>query len=340
MEKCVQRWAVNISNWKPSSLHFSAAISLLPQHEHSSITRFVGLEDRKRALVSRLLQYALVHQVLGIPFDDIIIRRTPEGKPFLVCDSMKLRFKNFNYNVSHHGDYVAIASEPICLVGLDIVSHSIPVNESAKEFIQNFSSHFSSLEWHHILNAGSSDEMLKVFYRYWCLKEAFVKAIGAGVGYKLDDVEFHHNNWDNIFVKVAGKELKDWKFWLIELGQNHSSPLQLAEWYLQIYASGNNKMDVNTSLFFFQKRIYKVSIARGHPMTAITNYTKTLNWIEFDDKEYNLGLHLPNSSFKFVTVEDLVRLWRCADIISRKPLVDADKDETENNFPCIDKIFD
>ncbi|GFP88828.1 l-aminoadipate-semialdehyde dehydrogenase-phosphopantetheinyl transferase [Phtheirospermum japonicum] len=292
MEKGVQRWAVDISNWKPSSLHFSAAISVLPQHDHSSITRFVKLEDRIRALVSRLLQYALVHQVLDIPFDDIIIRRTPEGKPFLVCDNMKLRFKNFNYNVSHHGDYVAIASEPICLVGLDIVSHSIPVNESAGKFIRNFSSHFSSLEWHHILNAGSSDEMLKVFYRYWCLKEAFVKAIGTGVEYKLDDVEFHHNNWDDIYVKVAGKELKDWKFWLIELGQNHS-----------------------------------VSIARGHPKTAITNYTKTLKMILFDDKEYNLGLHLPNVSFKFVTVEDLVRLWHCADslsIIPRKPLIAED----------------
>lgn len=43
------------------------------------------MEDRKRALVSRLLQYALVHEVLGIPFDGIVIKRTPEGKPYLVC---------------------------------------------------------------------------------------------------------------------------------------------------------------------------------------------------------------------------------------------------------------
>lgn len=49
-----------------------------------------------------------------------------------------------------------------------------------------------------------------------------MKAIGAGVGYKLDDVEFQHTSWDNIYVKVAGKELKDWKFWLSELGQNYS----------------------------------------------------------------------------------------------------------------------
>ncbi|KAK6144630.1 hypothetical protein DH2020_021450 [Rehmannia glutinosa] len=214
-----------------------------------------------------------------------------------VCDNMKLGFPNFNFNVSHHGDYVAIASEPICLVGLDIVSHSIPVNETADKFIYSFSSYFSSLEWHHIFNAGSSDDMLKVFFRYWSLKEAFVKALGTGVGYKLDDVEFHHKNWENIFVKVAGEVLKDWKFWLLELGQNHS-----------------------------------VSIARGHPGTAITNFTKTLKQTEFDDKEYDLGLHLPNTSFKFVRVEDLVQLWHSSQsisIVSRKPHVSDDDEMSE-----------
>lgn len=48
------------------------------------IGRFVQMEDRKRALVSRLLQYALAHQVLAIPFHEIIINRTLEGKPYLV----------------------------------------------------------------------------------------------------------------------------------------------------------------------------------------------------------------------------------------------------------------
>ncbi|KAL7148113.1 hypothetical protein ABFS83_06G156200 [Erythranthe nasuta] len=271
--KGVERWVVDISKWRASTEDFSLIISLLPHCDHSSITRFVKLEDRKRALVSRLLQYVLVNRVLGIPFDDIVIRRTPEGKPFLVCDKSKMEFPNFNFNVSHHGDYVAIASEPICIVGLDIVSHSAPVNETAQQFVQSFSTYFSRLEWYHISNAASSDEMLKTFYRYWCLKEAFVKAVGSGVGYKLDDVEFRHTNWDNISVKVAGQELKDWKFWLMELGNNHS-----------------------------------ISIARGHPRSAIASYRTTLKQTEFEENEYNTGLNLPNPSFTLLRVEDLVRL--------------------------------
>lgn len=46
--------------------------------------RFVRVEDRKRALVSRLLQYALVLEVLAIPYHQLVINRTLEGKPYLV----------------------------------------------------------------------------------------------------------------------------------------------------------------------------------------------------------------------------------------------------------------
>lgn len=57
--------------------------------------------------------------------------------------------------------------------------------------------------------------------RYWCVKEAFVKAIGTGIGYRLNAVEFHHTRWTNIFVELDGKELKEWRFWLYELGKRH-----------------------------------------------------------------------------------------------------------------------
>lgn len=269
MEKGVHRWLVTTSQWDPTPNDFSNAMSVLPQEVHSSITRFVKIEDRKRALVSRLLQYALVHQVIGIPFDEIVINRTAEGKPYLETHK-DLRFPNFNFNVSHHGDYVAIASEPICLVGLDIVSCSIPGKETVSDFIRNFSSYFSSSEWEKIVSAGSDDDVLDVFFRYWCLKEAFVKALGTGVGYKLDHVEFHHKGWTDIYVKVDGNVLKDWNFWLFELQGKH-----------------------------------RVAVARGDPSIATESFKKTLKQTHFDQNLYKLGLHLPNPRFVMRTVEEL-----------------------------------
>lgn len=57
----------------------------------------------------------------------------------------------------------------------------------------------------------------------------------------------------------------------------------------------------------------QVSIARGHPRTAITSYKSTLKQTKFDDKEYNIGLHLPNPSFTLLRVEDVVQLCHRAE---------------------------
>lgn len=46
--------------------------------------RYIKFEDRKRALVSRLLQRKLVHSLLKVAYEDIVIERTREGKPYLV----------------------------------------------------------------------------------------------------------------------------------------------------------------------------------------------------------------------------------------------------------------
>jgi 4'-phosphopantetheinyl transferase len=187
-----------------------------------------------------------------------------------------INFPNFNFNVTHHGDFVAIASEPLCLVGLDIVSHSRPLhNETIPHFIHQFFSYFSTSEWDKINAAANHCEMLNEFYRYWCVKESFVKAIGSGVGYRLDCVEFDHDNWTNISVKIDGQELKYWKFDLFELGIGHS-----------------------------------VCIAKGHPSIATEDYKKTLKQTDFEEEDYLLGFNLPTDSFEMLTVEQLLTVFR------------------------------
>ncbi|KAK9162751.1 hypothetical protein Syun_003653 [Stephania yunnanensis] len=266
----VHRWFFNTAQWNPSEHEFSFLLSVLPQHEQSAITRFLRLDDRKRALISRLLQYGLVHQVLGIPFEDIIINRTLEGKPYLENIVIDSELPNFNFNVSHHGDYVAIASDSIHIVGVDIVSHVIPERETTLEHVQNFSSYFTSLEWGKIMEAEISDEILVELYRYWCLKEAFIKAIGAGLGYDLERLEFHHTNWTDIYCLIDGHKSEEWQFWLSELGEGH--------W---------------------------VSVARGHPRFAVKNYWKTLHSAEVEESAYHSNVQMP-TNFIPQTIEQLL----------------------------------
>ncbi|XP_015698586.2 L-aminoadipate-semialdehyde dehydrogenase-phosphopantetheinyl transferase isoform X2 [Oryza brachyantha] len=265
-----RRWLVDAARWRPSPAQFQAAASLLPPHERTAITRFVREDDRKRALVSRLLQYSLVHHVLGIPLHQIRINRTLEGKPYLNKNGT---FPGFNFNTSHQGNYVGIASEPLCLVGLDIACISKPQGETALEFIKNFASHLTYHEWNCIVSSGSPDEMLAEFYRYWCLKEAFVKATGVGVGFGLQRLEFHHTNWTDIFLSIDGEEVRKWRFWLFKIDE-----------------------------------MYMASIARGHPEDAIGSFKRTLSDVVVQEEELQGALDIPEEAFTIWTVEQLLRL--------------------------------
>ncbi|TVT99771.1 hypothetical protein EJB05_54856, partial [Eragrostis curvula] len=270
-ETGARRWLVDITHWRPSPSQFDAAVALLPPHERPAIVRFVKEDDRKRALVSRLLQYSLVHQVLRIPFQQITISRTAEGKPYLQNENAT--FRNFNFNTSHQGDYVGIASEPFCLVGLDIVSISKPQREAVTDFINNFSSYLTDHEWNCIVRAGSPNEVLTEFYRYWCLKEAYVKAIGAGVGFGLHRLEFRHVDWTDISICIDGQESKRWKFWLFKLDEMHLA-----------------------------------SIAKGHPEDAANSYKKTLSNVVVEEEQLHATLEISEEGFTLRTVEQLTRL--------------------------------
>lgn len=76
------------------------------------LARFFKMEDQKRALISRMLQYVLVHDVLKIPFPQIIINRTLEGKPYLV---LFITITNSLF-ISHNLQILTVYKIYICLI--------------------------------------------------------------------------------------------------------------------------------------------------------------------------------------------------------------------------------
>ncbi|KAK8447216.1 hypothetical protein SEVIR_8G023700v4 [Setaria viridis] len=108
--------------------------------------------------------------------------------------------------------------------------------------------------------------------RYWCLKEAFVKAIGAGVGFGLHRLEFHHEHWTNISIHIDGQVSRKWRFWLFELDEVHLA-----------------------------------SIAKGHPEDAVSNYKKTLSNATVVQEQLHSTLESPEGAFTLWTVEQLTQ---------------------------------
>ncbi|GAB5366782.1 hypothetical protein AAMO2058_001172900 [Amorphochlora amoebiformis] len=122
------RWAVRVDQWEPSIDQWNQALSILDREERERISRFHFFDDAKRSLLGRLLIRRLLHHQLNIPQKDISLKRTKKGKPFLAnrtaCPDERLR--NTDFNVTHHGNWVALSAESMFTVGCDVITIQTP----------------------------------------------------------------------------------------------------------------------------------------------------------------------------------------------------------------------
>lgn len=93
------------------------------------------------------------------------------------------------YNLSHSGDYVlcSVSTGANIKVGCDIEEIKTPNLKIARRF-------FCSAEYEKI--AGEKDKSLQreLFYRYWVLKESFLKATREGLALGMDTFEIALDN--------------------------------------------------------------------------------------------------------------------------------------------------
>ena len=85
------------------------------------------------------------------------------------------------FNLSHSGDYVMCAvsgSE----VGCDIQK----IDKADIKLAERF---FTEREYHAIANLPTEEERKDMFYRYWTLKESFMKVTGLGMQLELNAFE-------------------------------------------------------------------------------------------------------------------------------------------------------
>ncbi|XP_074917808.1 L-aminoadipate-semialdehyde dehydrogenase-phosphopantetheinyl transferase isoform X3 [Chelonoidis abingdonii] len=147
----------------------------------------LGQEERR---AGRLLIRKLIAEKLRIPWNEIHLQRTSKGKPFLVNDILDIH-PNFNFNVSHQGDYAVLAAEPELQVGIDIMKTNLPGSDSVPDFFRIMKRQFTEAEWSVIKSMNNEWIQLDMFSRHWALKESFIKAIGIGIGFNLQRIEFN-----------------------------------------------------------------------------------------------------------------------------------------------------
>lgn len=148
-------------------------------------------KKEQRPHAHNLLRECLRTRNIEYITDQTPIVRNDHGKPSLA------EYPEIKYNLSHaDGIAVCLIADTECGVDCEDVRPYRPnvvrrsFSESEKLLIEN----------------ASENERDLLFFRLWTLKEAYVKAIGIGISYPLNTVEFSFN--DNKIIS----SVKDHRF--------------------------------------------------------------------------------------------------------------------------------
>lgn len=214
------RYAFNIQGIEVDEL-FHKLETLVSPERYEKMQRYHFEVDKIRSLFAEiLLRYGLkIH--FGMEGDVIQFETNEYGKPRLKgCEGI-------HFNVSHSGDWVicAISSEQ---VGVDVEQ----VKEKNLDIAERF---YAEEEYQTLLQYEHPSEL---FYRYWTLKESYVKAEGKGMSIPFTSFAFRiedtvsdrksetssdtnsHKIYDKISLTVNNEICKKYQFQVYNIAED------------------------------------------------------------------------------------------------------------------------
>jgi 4'-phosphopantetheinyl transferase len=169
----VHLYVVRISEQLNDEAELSA---LLSQDEHDRAGRFLNPQHGRNYRCMRGLLRKLLGGYLDIKPQAIQFDYAEHGKPYLTHN------RELQFNMSHSRDRAAYA---FCLkqdVGVDIEFMRPQKN------LQGMIGHVGSPQEQTELQQLDETQRLQAFYRLWTRKEAFIKAVGRGLGMGLRSI--------------------------------------------------------------------------------------------------------------------------------------------------------
>ncbi|PEI45015.1 hypothetical protein COL87_12240 [Bacillus pseudomycoides] len=141
------------------------------------ILKFKKNEDKMRALLAVLLARYALATALQMPEGELIVERLENGRPFL---KEPAEWKG-DFNLTHSGEWVVCALNSAGRIGVD--------TEKIEEIDINLFKGVLTRTELEVLT-GNKEDSIPTFFSLWSRKESFVKALGTGLSYPLEKVEF------------------------------------------------------------------------------------------------------------------------------------------------------
>ena len=180
----VHVWRVSLD---ASSDEFENLLKSLSVDELARAGRFHFERDRKRFIVARGILRKILGYYLGENPINVLFEYTAHGKPALVPNTGNDRLC---FNLSHSDACALYAIARSNKIGIDIesVRHDIEEDLIARKFFSQ--GEINSLE------KIDKNKRTGLFFQYWTRKEAFIKALGQGISFPLEqcDVSLMNGN--------------------------------------------------------------------------------------------------------------------------------------------------
>lgn len=176
---------------------------LLSSDEQQRADRFYFEKDRNRFTVARATLRTLLGKALEKDPKEIVFNYEKKGKPFL--ESSSLRF-----NLSHSQDLALCAITYEKNLGVDI--EYMRLMKDAEQIASRF---FSPRESALFCSLPKEAQQL-AFFRCWTRKEAYIKAIGDGLSYGLDNFDVTFTPDKEVKLLKVLSEPEEVRRWLLK----------------------------------------------------------------------------------------------------------------------------
>lgn len=170
---------------KLSDYDFINYLNRIPVEKKEKLKNYLDRGNAIQSLLGILLIQNIIYENTGINRENISFNYNDYGKPYI--DNLP----TFHFNISHSDEWVVCATDSLP-IGIDIESIRPIDLEIAKLF-------FTKEEYEFIRRTPDKDKT-SVFYEYWTLKEAYIKAIGKGLSIPLNSFSIL-NNTGKYFLK-------------------------------------------------------------------------------------------------------------------------------------------
>jgi 4'-phosphopantetheinyl transferase len=196
-------WWMPTANVRAAHLH--KWLENLDEGEQERAARFHIEIDRRDFIAAHALLRFMLSSFVNCSPHELRFTHDAAGKPKI--DPRGGRGE-LSFNLSHTNGLVAAAVAAHGMVGIDVERI-----DSAKADLTVADRYFAPAEVS-MLRALRREEQIAYFFRLWTLKEAYIKAVGAGLDMKLDGLAFVFGaQQDSIeFDPGATGHARDWQF--------------------------------------------------------------------------------------------------------------------------------